>query len=206
MKLLKEQIDMMETYYNKFKNALYADNDMEKRKSLGQFYTPPALGSKMLEKYDCSLYEFKDKTILDPTMGSGLLLLFAVIAGADPEKVFGIELDTDVLKLGQKRLCEDGIEVPVVDYSDKDKPKVVYNPDGSVKVVLKKVPKTNLHHGNALNHDCYIFPFSKYETSSKIDKNHPYYKFTPNDNIGQVDLKEPSKSGSITKSGFGFGI
>lgn len=199
MKLLKEQIDKMQEYYSMYKNNLYADNDIEKRKNLGQFYTPAELGSRMLEKYDCTLSEFREKTILDPTMGSGLLLIFSVIAGADPERVFGIELDTSVLELGQRRLCEDGIEVPEIDFSDINNPKVVYNMDGTVKTTLKKVPKTNLHHGNALNNDCFCFPESKYET----DHVGTTYSFDPNvGDKGEVTFKNPNGTSAFKFGGF----
>ena len=75
--------------------------------------------SKMLEKYDCDLKEFREKTILDPTCGSGLLLLDALIAGTEPDRVFGIELDEEVLKLAHDRLCNEKnpVKVPDLDYS-----------------------------------------------------------------------------------------
>ena len=178
MELTQKIKDKMQEYYEKVKNeGLYGDNSIEKRKDLGQFYTPAELGAKMLEKYDCTLEEFKTKTILDPTMGSGLLLAYSLIAGADPERVFGIELDPTVLELGQKRLCDEGIE----------------DADGNIK----KVPKYNLHHGNALNHDCYCFPESKYETEH-VGKT---YTFDPNrGDVGYVDFKNPDGT-----SGFKFG-
>lgn len=205
MKLLKEQIDKMQEYYDMYKNNLYAGNSDEKRSALGQFYTPAELGSRMLEKYDCNLSEFREKTILDPTMGSGLLLLYSLIAGADPERVFGIELDTSVLELGQDRLCNIGIEVPVVDYTNPENPKAVYNDDGTVKTKTVKVPKDNLHHGNALNSDCYCFPFSKYETDIRA-KGKNYYKFDPNvGETGKVDFAPVVKNGGVIKSSFTFG-
>lgn len=119
LSLISDQVGVMYHYYYQFKNNLYGDNDMEKRKSLGQFYTPPQLGSKMLEKYDCSLKDFKDKTILDPTAGSGLLLCYALVAGSEPDKVFGIELDEEVLNLAHERLCNEKnpVKVPDLDYS-----------------------------------------------------------------------------------------
>jgi len=44
---------------------------------------------KMLEKLDT----LKDKDIIDIASGSGNLLAAAVIAGADPKRCYGIELD-----------------------------------------------------------------------------------------------------------------
>lgn len=200
MTLLQEQKDAMHSYYETMKNNLYASNSLEKRKSLGQFYTPDVLGARMLEKYDCNLKEFKDKTILDPTAGSGLLLAYALIAGATPDKVFGIELDPVVLELGQKRLCEDGVDVPVVDFTDVNNPKVLHNADGSIKTKNVKIPKHNFHLGNALNKDCFIFPESPYETEHKGT----IYKFNPNvGDVGDVEFIN-SKTGIATFKFGGF--
>ena len=48
----------------------------------------------MLEKFDNL-----DGNILDPTLGAGGLIAAAIIAGADPAKCYGIELDPDILKI-----------------------------------------------------------------------------------------------------------
>lgn len=100
----------------------YAGKSLEQRKALGAFFTPANLTIQMLEKF-----ENLNGTVLDPTCGCGGLLAAAVIAGADPNKCYGIELDKDILKVCQERLKKLG------------------------------VPEKNLRHGNALNPDCYDF-------------------------------------------------
>ena len=75
----------------------------------------------MLEKFE----SLEDKDILDPTVGSGGLLAAAIIAGADPKRCYGIELDNEVLEIAKKRLGKLG------------------------------VPSSNLILGNALDPDSY---------------------------------------------------
>lgn len=98
----------------------YANKTREERKALDQFYTPPELTIKMIEKFE----NLKGK-IIDPTCGCGGLLAGCILAGADPNKCYGIELDPQILKVCRERLSKLG------------------------------VPKYNLHLGNALNPDCY---------------------------------------------------
>lgn len=78
---------------------MYADKTLQERQDFGQFFTPPELSIRMLEKLD-SL----EGTILDPTCGAGNLLAAAIAAGADPKKCYGIELDEDILLIAQSRL------------------------------------------------------------------------------------------------------
>ena len=59
----------------------------------------------MLEKFD----SLEDKDILDPCLGSGNLIAAAVIAGADPSRCYGIELDPEVLAFAKKRLAKLGV-------------------------------------------------------------------------------------------------
>lgn len=69
-----------------------------------------------------------DDTLLDPCLGAGGLLAAAIISGkVKAENCYGIELDTDILQVAKKRLGALG------------------------------VPEWHLHHGNALNSDCYDF-------------------------------------------------
>nr|DAE47631.1 MAG TPA: Methyltransferase domain family protein [Bacteriophage sp.] len=98
----------------------YANKTREERKALDQFYTPPELTIKMIEKF-----ENLEGKIIDPTCGCGGLLAGCILAGADPNKCYGIELDPQILKVCRERLSKLG------------------------------VPKYNLHLGNALNPDCY---------------------------------------------------
>lgn len=110
--------------YNGWEHQQYGNNASNKdwHKDLGAYYTPPEFTIKMLEKFD-SL----DGSILDPTCGCGGLLAGAIIAGADPKKCYGIELDSDILKICKVRLGRLG------------------------------VPENNLHQGDAMNEDCYRF-------------------------------------------------
>ena len=59
----------------------------------------------MLEKFDT----VKNKDILDPTVGAGGRIAAAIIAGADPKRCYGIELDPEVLEIARKRLGNLGV-------------------------------------------------------------------------------------------------
>lgn len=100
-----------------FKSNLYEGLTEEKRKELGQFYTPGKLCIQMIEKFDCD--SLSNKNILDPTCGSGNLLIACLIAGADSDKLFGNEYDSIAVDLCRKRLnrCCDILNKPhIKDY------------------------------------------------------------------------------------------
>lgn len=90
--------------YDAWQAGQYAGKDKKDRQQFGQFFTPPALSIKMLEKFN-SL----DGNILDPTLGAGGLIAAAVLAGANPYMCYGIELDKDVLAIAQLRLAKLGV-------------------------------------------------------------------------------------------------
>ena len=114
----------VEEEYNSFVKEQYAGKSLKERQKLGQYFTPPELTLKMLEKLGIK----ENETLLDPCLGAGGLLAAAIIANkVKPENCYGIELDLDILKIAQKRLAQLG------------------------------VPLVNLHHGNALNSQCYEF-------------------------------------------------
>ncbi len=123
MKLSKEIIEAIEAEYNKWLAIQYAGKDKKDRQSKGQFFTPPPLTIKMLEKFD----SITNKDILDPALGAGGLISAAIIAGADPKRCYGIELDPEILAIAKKRLIPMG------------------------------VPEKNLKLGNALDGDAYNF-------------------------------------------------
>lgn len=123
MKLTDDIKQKIQEEYNFWKNDLWAGKDKVVRAKFGQFATPPELVFKMLEKFD----SLEDKDILDPCLGAGNLLAGAVIAGADPKRCYGIELDPDIREVCLKRLCPMG------------------------------VPESNIKLGNALDDDAYEF-------------------------------------------------
>lgn len=84
------------------KNSTYEGLTEKKRIELGQFYTPAKICIQMIEMYDTE--DFSGKNILDPTCGSGNLLIAMLIAGADSDKLFGNEYDIDAVKLCRVRL------------------------------------------------------------------------------------------------------
>ena len=90
--------------YDSWRDKLWAGKTKEERQKLGQFATPPQLTIKMLEKFD-SL----EGNVLDPCLGAGNLIAAAIIAGADPRKCYGIELDPVVHKVAQLRLSKLGV-------------------------------------------------------------------------------------------------
>lgn len=100
-----------------FKSNLYEGLTEDKRKKLNQFYTPGKLYVQMIEKFDCA--SLSNKNILDPTCGSGNLLIACLIAGADSDKLFGNEYDSVAVDLCRKRLnrCCDILNKPhIKDY------------------------------------------------------------------------------------------
>lgn len=98
-------IEILDSDY--FKNSLYVDAngnelDKTKRDTLGQFYTPGKICIKMIEKFKWDT--LSDKNILDPTVGSGNLLIACLIAGADSDKIFGNEYDADIIPTCRNRI------------------------------------------------------------------------------------------------------
>ena len=104
MKLTEEQKNAIESEFKQWTETQYAGKDKKERQKLGQFFTPPALTIKMLEKFD-SL----DGNVLDPCLGAGNLIAGAVIAGADPKRCYGIEIDEEVLGVARRRLAKLGV-------------------------------------------------------------------------------------------------
>ena len=117
----KQKQDIIEEF-SQWKDKMYANKTLAERQDFGQFFTPPELTIKMLEKF-----EDLEGSVLDPTCGAGNLLAAAIMAGANPKEVYGIELDPEILEIARSRL------------------------------ELLGVPKINLHQGNALYEECYDF-------------------------------------------------
>ena len=102
MKLTQETKQKIIDEYNEWFEDQYGDKSLEERKELGAFFTPPDLTIQMIEKFDCDSLE--NKTILDPTLGAGGLIAGCIIAGADPKKCYGNEIDADILDIARRRL------------------------------------------------------------------------------------------------------
>lgn len=83
----------------------YAGKSKEQRKKFAQFFTPPEIAIRMLEKFDTVV----DKNILDPACGCGNLLSSVVLAGADPQRVYGIEIDESIAAVARERLARLGV-------------------------------------------------------------------------------------------------
>ena len=104
MKLTDEQIKAIKEEYTQWKDSMYANRTLSERKDFGQFFTPPDLSIKMLEKF-----ENTDGTILDPCCGAGNLLAAAIFAGFKPNNIYGIEIDPDILQIAIERLSLLGV-------------------------------------------------------------------------------------------------
>ena len=104
MTLSEEIKNKIQEEYDAWANAQYAGKDKKERQKLGQFFTPPPLTIRMLEKF-----ENLEGNVLDPCLGAGGLIAAAVIAGADPSKCYGIELDPLILEVAKKRLAKLGV-------------------------------------------------------------------------------------------------
>ena len=105
MKLSDEIKSKIQAEYDAWESKQYAGKDKKARQAKAQFFTPPPLTIKMLEKFD----SLEGKDILDPALGAGGLIAAAVIAGADPKRCYGIELDEEVLGIAKKRLGSLGV-------------------------------------------------------------------------------------------------
>lgn len=78
--------------FNSWKDNQYNGKSKEERQKLEQFFTPPELTYKLIEQYDDL-----EGNILDPCCGSGNLLAGCILAGADPKKCYGYDIDQSLL-------------------------------------------------------------------------------------------------------------
>lgn len=101
--ILSEEVKQKITEeFESFKKEMYAGRTQEERQKLGQFFTPAALSIQMIERFNCD--SLAGKKILDPACGSGNLLAACLLAGADPDKVFGNDYDLVMVKECRARL------------------------------------------------------------------------------------------------------
>ena len=105
MKLSDDIKSKIQAEYDAWKSKQYAGKDKKDRQAKAQFFTPPQLTIKMIEKFDT----VKDKDILDPALGAGGLLAACILAGADPKRCYGIEIDEEVLSVARIRLAKLGV-------------------------------------------------------------------------------------------------
>ena len=138
-------IEILDSDY--FRNSLYVDAngnelDKTKRDELGQFYTQGKICIKMIEKFKWET--LSDKNILDPTCGSGNLLIACLIAGADLDKIYGNEYDARVIPTCRKRILR-AAEILGLDVS--------------------KFNSWQIHQGNALQARCLIEFGEEYDTN-----------------------------------------
>ena len=105
MKLNDDIKSKIQAEYDAWQSQQYAGKDKKARQAKAQFFTPPALTIKMLEKFD----SLEGKDVLDPALGAGGLIAAAIIAGADPKRCYGIEIDEEVLGIARMRLAKLGV-------------------------------------------------------------------------------------------------
>jgi SAM-dependent methyltransferase len=104
-KVKQQIIDILDS--EEFMSTLYEGLADDKRNSLGQFYTPGKICIEMIEQFSCDT--LAGRNILDPTCGSGNLLIACLIAGANVDKLYGNDYDPEVVPLCVKRInraCE----------------------------------------------------------------------------------------------------
>ena len=106
MTLSEEVKDRIKAEYEAFKERMYAGKSKEERQEMGQFFTPPEITMRMLEKFDKA-----EGTICDPTMGAGNLLVGAYLAGFKMENIYGVELDPTIMEVAKDRLTKLGFPV-----------------------------------------------------------------------------------------------
>ena len=135
MKLTDNQKEQIINEHNEWFNQQYGDKTLEERKELDAFFTPPELSIMMIEQFD----SIENKTILDPTCGSGNLLAACIIAGADPKLIYGNEYDEEILNICKARLSKLG------------------------------VPEANLHKGDATVESSYDFSGKKSSIVTKVE-------------------------------------
>lgn len=150
----KQKQDIIEEF-NQWKDKMYADKTLQERQDYGQFFTPPELTIQMLEKF-----ENLEGKILDPALGAGNLLAAAIKAGADPKNIYGIELDSEILKIAANRLSSLG------------------------------VPSENIHLGNALNEDCYDFSIDYSFKPDEGENGMVYINGKPKNRIKKMTLSQ----------------
>lgn len=144
MKLDNKTKTLIITEYDSFKEYMYANSPKCVRDQLGQFFTPAGATIMMLEKLEA---DWSNGNILDPTSGSGNLLSAAIIAGADPDKVFGNDYDTRMVRACRERIRTIPDRLETVDKTFADK----------LREKLKSFSDWQIHKGDATDSFCLTY-------------------------------------------------
>lgn len=109
----KMNTNKMNTIYDYDDDFAHYELDASARKKLGQVWTPYNIICKMMDKVDPSHWKDQTRTNLDPTMGSGnivigMLYRRIVEYKQDPlialKNTYGVELDRKTLNYARKRI------------------------------------------------------------------------------------------------------
>ncbi len=85
----------------------YSDDHADRVKDTGEVFTPEWLAIKMLDTLDVDWNNPpQDKTFLDPTCGSGNLLVTLAKRGIPVEMLYGVDLMEDNVETTKRRLRE----------------------------------------------------------------------------------------------------
>ena len=144
MKLDNKTKALIITEYDSFKEYMYANSPKEVRDQLGQFFTPAGATIMMLEKLEA---DWSNGNILDPTSGSGNLLSAAIIAGADPNKVFGNDYDVRMVRACRERIRTIPDRLETVDKTFADE----------LREKLKSFSDWQIHKGDATDSFCLTY-------------------------------------------------
>ena len=105
MKLSEEIKRKIYEDFEKYKDTMYDTlTEKKSKKKCTFYYNPSQIVIKRIEKF-----ESLDGDICDPCCGNGLFLASCIIAGADPKRCYGIELDENQAQLCRKRLAIYGV-------------------------------------------------------------------------------------------------
>lgn len=104
MIILEDTKQKIQEEYEEWETVQYAGKSLEERKVKGQFFTPPLFTFNLLEKLSDL-----NGIVLDPACGAGGLIAASIIAGADPKKCYGMELDENLVDIAKERLGKLGV-------------------------------------------------------------------------------------------------
>lgn len=167
MKLSEEIKLEIKKEFEDFKHKMYDGKTLEERKKLDQFFTPPQVSIPLLE----NLETVKGIDILDPTSGSGNLLAAAIIAGADPNKVFGNDYDVRMVRACRERIRTIPDRLETVDKTFADK----------LREELKSFNDWQIHKGDATDSFCLTYFGLDYKQKLEehyLDSNIGLYAFS----------------------------